>query len=94
MISAYASDSATTPGAPPLPLLNLVANGYKVKGQQHVSLTWTGSTNVAIYRDNELISTVSGSSYDDNIGKGGTTYTHKVCDTVSASCSNVTTTIF
>lgn len=94
MISAYASDSATTPGAPPLPSLNLVSNGYKVKGQQHVSLTWTGSTNVAIYRDNVLISTVSGSSYDDNIGKGGTTYTHKVCDTVSASCSNVTTTIF
>ena len=97
MISAYASDSATTLTAPPQAAINLSANGYKVKGKHHVSLSWTGSNSVEIYRNNSPspLTTVSGSSYDDNIGnKGGATYTHEVCDTVSGECSNVTTTVF
>jgi hypothetical protein len=92
MISAYASANATTlvPAA-----ISLSASGFKVKGGQHVDLSWSGSTSVKIYRNNELITTASGSSYDDNIGsKGGATYTHQVCDTVSGACSNVTTTGF
>ena len=97
MISAYASDSATTSTAPPPAAISLSANGYKVKGKHHVGLSWTGSNSVEIYRNNSPspLATVSGSSYDDNIGnKGGATYTHKVCDTVSGDCSNVTTTVF
>ena len=95
MISAYASDSATTPTAPPQAAINLSASGYKVKGRQHVDLSWTGSNSVEIYRNNTPLTTISGSSHDDNIGsKGGGTYTHKVCDTVSGACSNVTTTVF
>ena len=95
MISAYASDSATTGTEPPPPAISLSANGYKVKGRQHVGLSWTGSNSVEIYRNNSLLTTVSGSSYDDNINvKGGGSYTHKVCDTVSGACSNITTTVF
>ena len=95
MISAYASANATTPVAPPPPAISLNARGYKVKGKHHVDLDWTGSSSVQVYRNNLPINTVSGSSYDDNIGsKGGATYTHKVCDTVSGACSNVTTTVF
>jgi len=95
LISAYASASTTTPVAPPPPAISLSANGYKVKGRQHVGLSWSGSNSVNIYRNNSLITTVSGNSYDDNIGqKGGATYTHKVCDTASGACSNVTTTVF
>ena len=95
MISAYASANATTPIAPPPPAISLNANGFKAKGKHHVDLSWTGSNSVDIYRNNLLITTVNGSSYDDDIGsKGGATYTHKVCDTVSGACSNITTTVF
>ena len=84
----------TTPVAPPVAQLNLVATGYKVRGQQTVGLSWTGSTSVAIYRGDSLVTNVSGNSYDDKIGKGDGTYTHQVCDTVSGFCSNVTTIVF
>ncbi len=94
LVSAYTSDSATTDAAPLAPSLNLVASGSKIKGQMEISLSWTGSTSVAIYRDGELLTTVSGSSYDDSLGKGGGTFTHKVCDSSTGDCSNVTTTVF
>ena len=97
-ISAYTSASATTPVAPPPPALSLSASGYKVKGKHGVSLNWTGSTNVDVYRNGVLLDppgVVSGSSYDDFIGtKGGATYTHKVCQAGTVSCSNITTTVF
>jgi hypothetical protein len=92
LISDFTIDSATTPEAPPQPSLNLSASGQKVKGQQLISLSWTGSNSVEVYRDGSLVTTVNGGSYDDNLGKGGGTYTHKVCDTSSGACSNETTT--
>ena len=98
MISAFTSASATTPVAPPPPALSLSASGYKVKGKHGVSLSWSGSTNVDVYRNGVLLDppgVVSGSSYDDYIGtKGGATYTHKVCQAGTVSCSNITTTLF
>ena len=98
MISAYTSASATTPVAPPPPALSLSASGYKVKGKHAVSLSWTGSTSVDIYRNGTLLNptvAINGSSHDDNIGvKGGATYTHQVCQTGTSTCSNVTTTVF
>lgn len=94
MISAYASASATTTAPPPAAQLSLVASDYKSRGQKIVGLTWTGSSNVAIYRNDGLLGNVSGNSYDDNLGKSGGTFTHKVCDTDSGSCSNITTTTF
>jgi len=98
MISAYTSASATTAVAPPPPALSLSASGYKVKGKHGVSLNWSGSTSVDIYRNGVLRNppgVVSGSSYDDYIGtKGGATYTHQVCQAGTTTCSNVTTTVF
>ena len=96
MISAYASFNATTPEAPPPPDIILEASGRKVKGKHHVDLTWDSSTSVNIYRDNNLVGTSDGNSYDDNIGtKGGATYDHKVCEAGNTSaCSNTTTTVF
>ena len=96
--SAFTTANATTPVAPPPPALSLTASGYKVKGKHAVSLSWTGSNSVDIYRDGVLLDPpgiVSGSNYDDNIGaKGGATYTHKVCVSGSETCSNITTTVF
>jgi len=92
LISAYASASVTTPAAPQL---SLTAQGYKVKVQNHVGLSWGGSNNVNIYRNDAHIATVTaGNSYDDSIGKSGGTFKHKACDAVSGACSNVTTTVF
>jgi len=94
--SNYTLANATTPVAPPPPDLSLSANAYKVKGKHHVGLSWTGSNSVDIFRGGVLqAEDVSGSSYDDNIGtKGGATYTHQVCETGTATCSNVTTSVF
>ncbi|NNK98890.1 MAG: hypothetical protein HKO88_07570 [Xanthomonadales bacterium] len=93
--SAYTSASATTPVEPAVTLV-LSASGYKSKGKHGVNLSWTGSSDVDVYRDDELQATVSGTAYDDFIGaKGGATYTHKVCQQGSTTvCSNVTTTVF
>ena len=98
MISAYTSASTTTPVAPPPPALSLSASGYKVKGKHGVSLSWSGSTSVDVYRNGILRNppgVVNGSSYDDYIGaKGGATYTHQVCQAGTTTCSNVKTTVF
>ena len=98
LISAYASANATTPVAPPPPALSLSANAYKVKGKHHVGLSWTGSSSVDVYRNGAVLNppgVVNDSSYDDNIGtKGGATYTHKVCEAGTNTCSNITTSVF
>ena len=83
--------------------LTLSAAGYKVKGIQHVELTWSGATtpSVTIARNGVVIRTVSnpgpaGGSYIDNIGiKGTNTYTYQVCESgTGGACSNVATVTF
>jgi len=76
--------------------LILSATGYKIKGVQHVDLTWSGSasTNVDVYRDGDYIETVPNSGfYTDNIGnKGGGSYTYQIYDT--ETWSNIATVTF
>jgi PKD repeat protein len=75
----------------------LTASGYKVRGVQHATLSWTGASgNVDIYRDNAVISAnQSGDTYDDNINaKGAGTYIYKVCNTGTTTCSNEATVVF
>ncbi len=86
-------------GTPPDPSLTLSAAGYKVKGNHKVDLSWSGAngSNVDVYRNGILIVPPTGNDgfYTDNIdNKGGATYTHKVCEAGTATCSNVTTTVF
>lgn len=94
-LSAYTTANATTPEEPAVTLV-LNASGYKSKGKHGVNLSWTGSSDVDVYRDNEFLATVGGSTYDDFIGaKGGATYAHKVCQSGSTTvCSNITSTVF
>jgi len=98
--SAYASANATTDVEPPPAELSLTANGYKDKGKHHVTLEWTGSDNVDVYRDGTYQATIgTETTYDDNIGaKGGASYQHQVCEAGaelgSDRCSNTTTTVF
>ena len=79
------------------------AAGYKVKGIQHVDVTWSGATtsSVTIARDGVLITTVSnpgtaGATYTDNLGdKGSGTYTYQVCESGGGgACSAIATVTF
>jgi PKD repeat protein len=83
-------DPGATPGQ-----LSLSAVGYKVKGVQHVDLTWggAGSDYVDIYRDGDIIITypATETGYTDNLGlKRGGPYAYQVCEAGStAVCSAV-----
>ena len=63
-----------------------------------MDLSWTGATssNVDIYRNGVLIvTTLNDRFYTDSPGGGGhATYTHKVCDAGSQTCSNQVTVTF
>lgn len=80
----------------PAPALSLSANGYKVKGEHHIDLSWSGACPVDVYRNgSQVAGNVGGSSYTDATGnKGGGSYTHYVCAAGTSECSNVTTTNF
>lgn len=69
----------------------LDASGYKVKGRQHVDLSWSGATGgeVDIERDGSTIATTANDgAYTDPIGaRGGATYTYRVCEAGTSTCS-------
>ncbi|MBW3571773.1 MAG: PKD domain-containing protein [Gemmatimonadetes bacterium] len=78
--------------------ITLSVSGYKVKGIQHVDLAWlgVGSTSVDVYRNGAKIATTANDgAHTDNIGKsGGGTYTYRVCEAGTATCSNDATVVF
>jgi PKD repeat protein len=78
--------------------ITLTATGYKVKGRQKADLEWSDatSTDVDIYRDGSMIATTANDGfYTDNINqRGGGSYTYKVCEEGTSTCSNEATVIF
>lgn len=72
--------------------ITLSASGYKVKGLQKVDLSWSGasSTSVDIHRNGALIVTTANDGFHtDNIDKtGGGSYTYKLCEAGTSTCSN------
>ena len=78
--------------------ITLSATGYKVGGVQHADLSWSGatSTSVDVYRDGAKITTTANDgAHTDNIGRrGGGTYTYRVCEAGTTTCSNETTVTF
>jgi subtilisin family serine protease len=93
--------STTTPvedPAAPATSITLSSTGYKVKGVQHADLQWSGATSVQVdvFRNGSRISTVSNSgSHTDRIGvKGGGTYTYRVCEGGTSTCSGDTSVTF
>jgi serine protease len=77
---------------------SLSASGYKVRGVQHADLSWSGatSTSVDIYRNGSIVTTTANDdAHTDNIGnRGGGSYTYKVCETGTTTCSNEATVTF
>jgi serine protease len=89
------------PTATPTPTpaqTTLAAHGYKVHGRQTVDLSWTGATSsdVDVYRNGVLIvTTLNDGFYTDSVGRRGrATYTYKVCNAGSQTCSNQATVTF
>jgi len=84
---ASASDAISCTG------ITLTTRGYKVKGLEKADLTWTPSgtsTNTDVYRNNVKIATTpNDGAYTDPINaKGKGTYTYKVCNAGTTTCSN------
>ena len=98
-LSNFATVSITISGTPPPPpppgTLELSANPYKVKGVQHVELTWSnfsGAT-VDISRDTNPplgVTVPNNGTYDDDLGVkgGGQTYNYEVCESGTANCAS------
>ena len=88
--------SSTAPAPAPAPdpgTRSLSARGYKAKGGlQTVDLTWTGfsATMIDVFRNGVRVNTVQnqGRVTDMLNKKGGGSYTYKVCDAGTSSCSN------
>lgn len=81
--------------APPPGARTVNATPFKVKGVQHVQLSWqnfSGAT-VAISRDGAALPgspTANDGAHEDNIGiKGsGQTYLYEVCETGTSNCAS------
>jgi PKD repeat protein len=86
------------PPADPDPI-ELSANGYKVRGIKRVDLTWSGAEGdeVRLYRDGNHVQTVDNTGEllgHEWGGRGGGSYTFKICEVGAEVCSNVVTVSF
>jgi len=105
-LQARASDAANNVGSSALvtvtainPVgISLTASGYKVRGLQKANLAWSGATSakVDVLRNGAKVATPDNTgSYTDNINKkGGGSYTYKVCEAGTSTCSNEATVTF
>ena len=81
---------------PPTGDLSLSVRPYKVKGVQHVELTWQNYSGelVEISRDGlplEASPVDNSGTHVDNIGaKGGGSYNYEVCEAGTANCATAT----
>lgn len=78
--------------------IQLDAHEYKQKGLQKADLSWSGasSSSIDLYRDGAVIATTENdgvfTDHIDQRGKG--TYTYRVCEAGTATCSNEATVEF
>jgi len=81
--------SATTQAASGI---QLAVKGYKIKGVQHADLGWSGATsvNVDVYRNDVLIITTANDGVHTDVinNKGGGSYTYRVCEAGTSTCSS------
>lgn len=82
-----------TPGS-----ITLTARGKRIGGINTSRLKWRGATsaNIDVYRDGAVIATTpNNGSYDDSTGTSGhASFTYKVCEAGTQSCSNDATVTF
>ena len=109
-ITASVTDSGGLPGSNSIQVtvtspgggtITLTAAGVKIKGERHADLSWSGASSggVDIYRDGALVREDVPNvpqPYRDVIGgKGGGTFTYRVCNANSTTtCSNTVNVVF
>jgi hypothetical protein len=99
-LSNTASVTIAVTNTPPPPAALIVnATPFKVRGIQHVEVSWQNfaGTTVEISRDGSPLSgspTANDGVHDDNIGVkgGGQTYLYEVCETDTANCASASAT--
>ena len=83
---------------PPATAITLGTRGYKVKGVPYADLTWRGatSTTVDVYRNgSRVVTTANDGAHTDKIGtKGGGSFTYRVCEAGTNTCSNTSSVSF
>jgi hypothetical protein len=97
-VSSPTPTATVTPTATPTHTFTLTARGHKVHGRRTADLSWSGasSATVDIYRDNVLlVNTANDGFYTDLIGgRGHGSFTYKVCEAGTQTCSNEATVTF
>ena len=77
-------------GPPPPPPIVVTVRGYRVKGVARVDLTWSGATasTVDIQRNAAIVTTTpNDGAHTDVIGKVNGTFTYRVCNAATTTCS-------
>jgi hypothetical protein len=88
------SVAASTSTVSPTPASGITLSGrpYKIKGEHHVDLTWSGatSTSVDIFRDGTRVMRTAndGKETDAIRKKGGGSYTYILCEAGTTTCSS------
>ncbi|MCL5050320.1 MAG: S8 family serine peptidase [Firmicutes bacterium] len=77
---------------------SISATSYKVRGRVSVDLTWSGanSSSVTIFRNGSSVATVANNgSYTDNTGINGSgSFTYKICEAGTSTCSDEISVIY
>lgn len=78
--------------------ISLSTRGYKVKGIAKVDLSWSGATsaNVDVFRNGvKITTTANDGAHTDTLAKGSTgTFTYKVCEAGTNTCSSNASVVF
>jgi serine protease len=74
------------------PAITLSATAIKLRGNKVTELRWSGATTIQVdvFRDGALLlTTANDGAHDDAIGRGGgSTFTYRVCEGGTATCSS------
>lgn len=86
--STSQSVTATAPGSN----ITLSVTMTKAKGINYANLSWSGTSgSTDVKEDGTKIATVSGTTYQNNLGRGSGTLTYQVCNAGTTTCSNQVT---
>jgi subtilisin family serine protease len=89
---ATGSQSQSVTATAPATSITLSVRMTKQQGINRANLSWSGATSsVDVYRGGVRLTTVTGTTFVDNLGKGGGTRTYQVCNAGTTTCSNSVT---
>ncbi|CAN5896243.1 hypothetical protein BH23GEM9_BH23GEM9_34330 [soil metagenome] len=77
--------TATSPGGG----ISLSVSMTKNKGINYANLSWSGTSgSTDVFRNGSKIATVSGTTYVEDLGRGGGSQTYRVCNAGTSTCSS------